>query len=120
MPQKTHRVLGLMSGSSLDGLDVAYCVFKTRKEDSFAVESWEIAVAETMPYTKEWQEKLAELIEQKANLKPDADMAQKAITQISNELEVAQNLLEKRQQAHREYAVPIQRVFRVQRRGRPP
>ena len=46
--------VGLMSGTSLDGLDIAYCKFKEKKE----AYQWEILSAETVPYPKEMQESL--------------------------------------------------------------
>ncbi|MBK7872107.1 MAG: anhydro-N-acetylmuramic acid kinase [Saprospiraceae bacterium] len=52
---KTYRVLGLMSGSSLDGLDIAFCEFNF---DNQQLISWRIHHAETMPFTEEWQKRL--------------------------------------------------------------
>lgn len=51
---KTYKAIGIMSGSSLDGIDVAYCVFK--KEDK----NWrfQISAAECYPYTSELHKKL--------------------------------------------------------------
>jgi len=51
----TYKVIGLMSGTSLDGLDIAFCVF-TEKNDKW---SFQIKNAETIPYTKQWKEKLS-------------------------------------------------------------
>jgi len=56
--RKTYRALGLMSGSSLDGLDVAFCEFQM--ENSHLV-AWQILQAETVPYDVTWQEKLQQL-----------------------------------------------------------
>ncbi len=55
---KTYRVLGLMSGSSLDGLDVAYCKFAWAEGQ---LVSWHIHQAETLPFDEAWQEKLRRL-----------------------------------------------------------
>lgn len=50
----TYFVLGLMSGTSLDGLDIAHIELK------FAYKQWryQILHAETIDYSKEWQERL--------------------------------------------------------------
>lgn len=49
-----YKVIGLMSGTSLDGLDIAYCEFDTNK-------TWKhkIIKAKTVKYNKEWQDKLS-------------------------------------------------------------
>ncbi|MBL4745040.1 MAG: anhydro-N-acetylmuramic acid kinase [Flavobacteriaceae bacterium] len=46
-------IIGVMSGTSLDGIDLAYV--KINKEKGY---HFEILHASTIPYTKEWQEKL--------------------------------------------------------------
>lgn len=50
----TYFVLGLMSGTSLDGLDIAYVELK------FAYKQWryQLLHTETINYSEEWQEKL--------------------------------------------------------------
>jgi anhydro-N-acetylmuramic acid kinase len=48
-------VLGIMSGTSLDGLDLALCRFA----DQDLKYQFEIIKAATIPYLKEWKEKLA-------------------------------------------------------------
>jgi anhydro-N-acetylmuramic acid kinase len=45
-----YRVIGLMSGTSLDGVDLAYCVFT--KNDAHW--SYQIEQAVTLPYPEEW------------------------------------------------------------------
>jgi anhydro-N-acetylmuramic acid kinase len=45
-----YRCIGLMSGTSLDGLDIAFCIFE-KKQD---VWSYAIEEARTIPYSKEW------------------------------------------------------------------
>jgi len=53
---KQYNVIGLMSGTSLDGLDIASCNF-IREEGN-----WEFKIhhAETIPYPNEWIKKLTE------------------------------------------------------------
>ena len=53
---KEWNVVGLMSGTSLDGLDIAYCTFKLNKG------KWVYALnfAETIKYSKIWHRKLKE------------------------------------------------------------
>ena len=52
-----YKVIGLMSGTSLDGLDLAYCSFR------FENGSWKFAIihAETIPYSQEWLATLSSL-----------------------------------------------------------
>jgi len=47
-----------MSGSSLDGLDVAFCEFQI---ENASLVHWQIFEAETIPYGASWQEKLRQL-----------------------------------------------------------
>jgi anhydro-N-acetylmuramic acid kinase len=49
-----YRVIGIMSGSSLDGLDIAYVEF----EETARKWSYEIKAATCLPYNNEWFEKL--------------------------------------------------------------
>ena len=53
MRRKQFRVLGVMSGTSLDGIDLAYLAF-TKEE------RWEASIlkAETIPYSQKWVEAL--------------------------------------------------------------
>src|SRR5665647_674356 len=51
---KKYRVAGIMSGTSLDGLDIAVCDF-TREGTEW---SFEIIKAETFQYTPLWRERL--------------------------------------------------------------
>jgi len=49
-----YKVIGVMSGTSLDGVDFAYCKFtKKRKEWAFSIQA-----AQTFPYPEEWKNKL--------------------------------------------------------------
>ena len=54
---KTYNIIGIMSGTSLDGLDFAYCKF------SFKQGKWkyQIQKAETIPYSPKWGKRLKNL-----------------------------------------------------------
>ena len=51
---KKYEVLGCMSGTSLDGIDLAFCSF-IKKEGKI---DFDISYAETIPYTREWKSRL--------------------------------------------------------------
>jgi len=53
---KTYSVIGIMSGSSLDGVDLAFCEFYFDTKWNF-----KILQAETIPYNEEWKLLLKEL-----------------------------------------------------------
>lgn len=55
---KIYRGIGLMSGSSLDGLDIAYCEFEI---DHNRVQKWAILAAATMPFSEVWYARLRDL-----------------------------------------------------------
>tara|TARA_B100000579_G_scaffold435838_1_gene460110 strand:+ start:2333 stop:3391 length:1059 start_codon:yes stop_codon:yes gene_type:complete len=57
MKAKNYRVLGLMSGTSLDGLDIAYCNFKKNNNKW----EFEIICSEFIEYTTIWKKKLSNL-----------------------------------------------------------
>lgn len=62
MKPKEYHVIGLMSGTSLDGLDIAYCNFKY---DGLKW-SFKIMEAETIQYTNQWANRLKNLSQQNA------------------------------------------------------
>lgn len=53
----TYRVIGLMSGSSLDGLDIAYCELTTNNNQW----TYQITATDVVPFTADWIEKLKAL-----------------------------------------------------------
>jgi anhydro-N-acetylmuramic acid kinase len=53
-----YKAIGLMSGTSLDGLDIAYCEFE-KNGDGW---NFKIKHAETFSYDREWKEKLTNAI----------------------------------------------------------
>lgn len=57
MNAQTYNVIGLMSGTSLDGLDIAYCKFQLEGN------KWKYSIleAETILYTQEWKQTLLSL-----------------------------------------------------------
>ncbi len=58
-----YKVIGLMSGTSLDGLDIAFCTFN---KDETGKWSFSIELAETIRYSKSWQKLLASAHQVKA------------------------------------------------------
>ncbi len=59
---KTYKVIGLMSGTSMDGLDIAYC----RINEDAGKWSYNILNAETVPYPVKWKLRLEQLVLQNA------------------------------------------------------
>ena len=51
-----YHIIGLMSGTSLDGLDIVKCIFKKEKKWSYIVEKYQ-----TIEYSVFWEEKLKNL-----------------------------------------------------------
>jgi len=62
MKSEVYHIIGLMSGTSLDGLDIAFCRFEL-KEGRWA---YQILEAETISYSGSWQTRLRELDSQAA------------------------------------------------------
>lgn len=58
-----YQTLGLMSGSSLDGLDIAHCSIHW---ENGQLQGWELQQAETLPFSEQWQRRLRHLPEQNA------------------------------------------------------
>ncbi len=57
MIKSCYNVIGVMSGTSLDGIDLAYITFEIGASWSFKIQ-----VAETVPYADKWKQKLKKLI----------------------------------------------------------
>lgn len=53
------KILGLMSGSSLDGLDIAYAKMTWNTTQTEVV--WQMHAAETLPFSAVWQDRLRDL-----------------------------------------------------------
>ena len=53
---KEYHIIGLMSGTSLDGVDLVKCTFVNNGDWSFKIKRFE-----TINYSKYWREKLAKL-----------------------------------------------------------
>lgn len=53
---KVYHAIGLMSGSSLDGLDVGYCRFEIGQP--FQVLDWKLLKTDCLPFGPEWEKKL--------------------------------------------------------------
>lgn len=65
-----YKVIGVMSGTSMDGLDIAYCEFE-RVEDKW---KYTIGPAETIKYNETWITRLTELHKQPMFVLPKTDM----------------------------------------------
>lgn len=59
---RTYKVIGLMSGSSMDGIDLAYCEFAEENGKW----SYDVLQAETIEFDLKWSRRLAELDHQDA------------------------------------------------------
>ena len=56
--KKTHHIIGLMSGSSIDGLDIAFCRFEFDESPKKGQIQWQIIESTTVPYPINWQNRL--------------------------------------------------------------
>ncbi len=68
MIRTQYQALGLMSGSSLDGLDIAWVRFDMTSPPSAQkpIDGWELLGAETMLFSDKWISRLAHLPQQSA------------------------------------------------------
>ena len=57
MSDEKTNIIGLMSGTSLDGLDLVYVAF-----DKKSYKTFKILHSETIPYSKKWKDKLVKAI----------------------------------------------------------
>lgn len=58
--KRNYKVLGVMSGTSLDGVDLAECFFSISEEGQW---DYDIGVAGTIPYPEHWSTALREAID---------------------------------------------------------
>lgn len=56
-----YHVIGLLSGSSLDGTDLAYCRYDVDTLSDKLVLDWELVHSTTLPYPAEWIDRLKSL-----------------------------------------------------------
>ena len=64
MANNNYKVIGLMSGSSLDGLDIAYCNFEVIDGEI----TWQLLEKETVKFDPKWTARLAHLPTQSARV----------------------------------------------------
>lgn len=68
MIKSKYSIIGVMSGTSLDGIDMAYMTFEFDKHWSFKINN-----AETISYTEFWYKRLSNLINEDLNSLKDID-----------------------------------------------
>lgn len=88
---KTYKVIGVMSGTSLDGLDLAYCNFKLVNGKW----SYTIECGATIPYDYKWLVRLTELPKQPIHLYAKTDAFYGKYIGLQVQTFMAQNGLEK-------------------------
>ena len=60
--RNSYLAIGLMSGSSLDGVDIAYCHFNCSTTSGvFNIENWQLMETETYPFSEFWKNRLRSL-----------------------------------------------------------
>jgi anhydro-N-acetylmuramic acid kinase len=69
MIKSNYKVIALMSGTSLDGIDIIYLTLSFNSEWSFRIHH-----SETKPYSAEWKSKLSNLVERNPNELPQLDI----------------------------------------------
>lgn len=88
---KKYRALGIMSGSSLDGLDLAFCSFTIQKESpgKASIEQWELLQGQTLSFSREWKNRLSRLPKADARsiMQADVDFGQYAGRQVNHFLQ---------------------------------
>lgn len=67
MPTTPYTALGIMSGSSLDGIDLAVCRFDIDPGLPRPVMEWSIEAAATVPYPEVWKDRLINAVDLNAN-----------------------------------------------------
>ena len=104
MAKQEYKVLGVMSGTSLDGVDIALVTLTKTN-----VWSFKINTATTIPYPDNWQTKLKEAISYKAKDMETLNTSYTVyLSKIINEF-IAKNTLEGRSQSH--YPETVRRYY---------
>lgn len=68
---KQYQGIGLMSGTSMDGLDIACCNFTEESDDQY---NFEIVATEQIPFDPKWQGRLQHIMEQSAEIYAKTDV----------------------------------------------
>lgn len=65
MDSRRYCIVGLMSGSSLDGVDLAACEFTIdpTAEGISPLQEWHLLMAETLPFSEEWRQILPKMVD---------------------------------------------------------